>query len=329
METGSTKFMKAIRIHTIGGPEVLTYEDVPRPSAESGEVLVRIHAAGINPADWRGRAGYLELPEELRPKIPRPSIPGSDISGIVEAVGPGVDEFSVGDAVYGLVRFPPYTEKGGGKGYAEYTTAPVTDLALKPATIDHIQAAAVPMAALTAWQLLFDHANLQSGQTVLVNGAAGGVGHFMVQFAKLKGARVIGVASGRHETFLRELGVDQFIDYTSNSVEEVIRDVDLLLDNVGGPNGYRLLDIIKRGGTLIPVNIGNYPPERLAELDVTRKDRQVRSNGAQLSEIGRLIDAGQVRIAIDSVFSLAEASKAHEHGEKGHLQGKIVLRVVD
>jgi NADPH:quinone reductase-like Zn-dependent oxidoreductase len=213
MRTQSIEMMKAIRVHRSGGPEELIYEDVPRPTAGPGEVLIHIHAAGVNPADWRGRAGFPDVPAELRPKIPRPSIPGSDMSGIVAAVGPDVTAFRVDDAVYGLIRFPPFTEKGGGNGYAEYTTAPVTDLAPKPATIDHVHAAALPMAVLTAWQLLYP--DVAPGQTVLINGAAGGVGHLALQLAKLKGAHVIGVASTGHAPFLRELGVDDYIDYTT------------------------------------------------------------------------------------------------------------------
>ena len=327
MSTGTSETMKAIQIYSEGGPEVLVYEDVPRPTAGPGEVLIRVYAAGVNPADWRARAGFPDIPEQFRhaiPHIPRPSIPGLDVSGIVEAVGSDVTEFHEGDAVYGMVRFP-----GGGKGYAEYTTAPVTDLARKPATIDHLQAAAVPMAALTAWQMLY--LDLEAGQTVLINGAAGGVGHFAVQLAKLKGARVIGVAAGRHAAFLRELGVDEFIDYTVAPVEQIVHAIDVVFDTVGGENN-RLLSVLKRGGRFIPINIGNYSAERAFEAGITigtGHQQALQSSGAQLAEIGTLIDAGQIRVVIDTVVPLAEARKAHERGEAGHIRGKIVLRVVE
>jgi len=293
--------------------------------AGPGEVLIRVYAAGVNPADWRARAGFPDVPEKFRsaiPSIPRPSIPGFDVSGIVEAVGSDVTEFREGDAVYSMVRFPH-----GGKGYAEYTTAPVTDLARKPVTIDHLQAAAVPMAALTAWQMLY--LDLEAGQTVLVNGAAGGVGHFAVQLAKVKGARVIGTASGGHAAFLRELGVDEFIDYTVAPVEQVVHDIDVVFDTVGGENN-RLLSVLKRGGRFVPVNIGNYSAERASEAGITigtSHHQALQSSGVQLAEIGKLIDTGQVHVAIDTVVPLAEAHKAHERGEAGHIRGKIVLRV--
>jgi NADPH:quinone reductase-like Zn-dependent oxidoreductase len=323
-----TEMMKAIQIYETGGPEVLLYEDVPRPVAGLGEVLIRVHAVGTNPAEWRGRAGFPDVPEKFRsaiPKVSRPNIPGFDVSGIVEAVGPDVTAFHEGDAVYGMLRFPQ-----GGRAYAEYTTAPVTDLAHKPATVDHIHAAAIPMAALTAWQLLCP--DLEAGQTVLINGAAGGVGHFAVQLAKLKGARVIGVASRRNARFLRELGVDEFIDYTTTSVEQAIHDVDLVFDTVGGEQGDRLISILKRGGRLIPINIGNYSVEHAAEASVimgTSHQRRLFSSGEQLAEIGRLIDAGRLRVVVEKIFPLSEARKAHEFVESHHLRGKMVLRVID
>jgi NADPH:quinone reductase-like Zn-dependent oxidoreductase len=327
MITRTSETMKAIQYYHEGGPEVLVYEDVPRPTAGPGEVLIHVCAAGVNPADWRARAGFPDVPEPFRYAIPHislPSIPGMDASGIVEAVGSDVTAFRQGDAVYGMVRFP-----NGGKSYAQYTTAPVTDLARKPTTIDHLQAAAVPMAALTAWQFLY--LDLEGGQTVLVNGAAGGVGHFAVQLAKLKGARVIGTASGRHAAFLRELRVDEFIDYTVTSVEQVAHDVDVVFDTVGHEN-HHLLAVLKRGGKFIPINIGTVSAEHAAEAGIimgTGQGHMLQSSGVQLAEIGKLIDAGLIRVAIDTVMPLADAHKAHERGEAGHLQGKIVLRVAE
>ncbi len=323
----STETMKAIQVHTFGNPEVLTYDDVPRPVVGPGEVLIRVHAAGVNPGDWKQRSGLENIPEEMRAAYlpPLPYIPGWDVSGVVEKVGPGVGAFREGDAVYGMLRFPSQTASA----YAEYVTAPATDLARKPASIDHVAAAAMPMVALTAWQALFEHAEMEAGQTVLVNGAAGGVGHFAVQLAKARGARVIGVASGRHEAFLRELGVDQYIDYTATAVEKAAQDVDLIIDMIGGENLDRLLDVLKRGGTLIQISGGNYSSEHAAAAGVTVKRMQVRSNGAQLGEIGELVDAGHIRVAIDTVVPLAEAYRAHRRAEEQHIQGKIVLKVVE
>jgi NADPH:quinone reductase-like Zn-dependent oxidoreductase len=334
MQTAIPQTMKAVQIHTYGGPDVLVYEDVPRPTAGPGEVLIRVFAVGVNPPDWYIRSGYANMPEAIRLSLSTrfllPVIPGSDVSGIVEAVGPEVTAFHEGDAVYGLIRFPSGGIPAG--AYAEYITAPVAHLALKPTSIDHLQAAAVPMAALTAWQGIVEHTNLKAGQTVLINGAAGGVGHFAVQLAKAKGAKVIGVASRRHEAFLRELGADEFIDYTTASVEQVAHDVDLVIDTVGTVGENPLLGTLRRGGTLVWIGLRplkNAIATERTEAGVTIEKIQVRSNGAHLAEIGNLIDAGRVRVTIDTVVPLAEARKAHVRGEAGHVHGKIVLRVVE
>ncbi|GHO70400.1 NADPH:quinone reductase [Ktedonobacter sp. SOSP1-52] len=301
------------------------YEEVPRSRVAPGEVLIRIAAVGVNPSDWRTRTGHADIPEDLRP--PRHALPlilGHDVSGIIEAVGPEVTAFHEGNAVYGMIHFP-----GGGGAYAEYVAIDAKDLAPKPVTIDHLQAAAVPTVALTAWQALFVHANLEAGQTILVNGVAGGVGHFAVQLAKAKGARVIGVASGRNAAFLRELGVDHFIDYTATPVEKAAHDVDLVVDTVGGEQGDRLLDVLGRGGKLIAVFLGQYSAEHAAKAGVIAQLFQVRPNAAHLIEIGGLIDAGRVRVAVEAVLPLAQASKAHELSENHHVRGKIVLRVAE
>ncbi|MDF2682352.1 MAG: NADPH-quinone reductase [Brevibacillus sp.] len=335
----STDTMKAIRLHEFGGPEVLRYEEAPIPELKPGEVLVRVHAVGINPPDWYLREGYKDLPPEWRPPVPFPVILGSDVSGVVEAVATDVQGFSVGDEVYGMVRFPSFGESAA---YAEYVAAPASDLAIKPAGIDHVHAAGAPMAGLTAWQFLIELGHNEpnplqpemhrpvplNGKTVLVNGAAGGVGHFAVQLAKWKGAHVIAVASGTHESFLRGLGADEFIDYTKSPPEDVAHDVDLVLDTLGGPTTGRFLRTLKRGGALFPVFLGFSDAEEAAKLGVTVSMTQVRSNGPQLAELGRLLDAGTVRVAIDSTFPLSEARKAHERAAGGHIQGKIVLTVV-
>lgn len=309
--------MKAIRIHAYGGPEVLVYEDAPRPVAGPGEVLVRVHAAGVNPADWRRRTGGFPTDK------PFPLIPGWDIAGVVEAVGPETTAFQEGDAVYGMIRFPQ-----PGSAYAEYATAPTADLAHKPQTIDYIRAAGVPLAALTAWQGMFEHANLAPGQTVLITNASGGVGHLAIQLAKAKGAHVIGVASGRNADFLRELGVDQFIDYTTTPLEKAAQDVDLVFDTVVGENQDRLLTVLKPGGRLVSIVFGQYSAEKAAAAGVTTFNMLVHPDGQQLAEIAGLIDAGRVRVEHDTVLPLSEARKAHERSESHRARGKIVLRVV-
>lgn len=319
------EMMKAVRVHEQGGPEALRYEEAPRPRAGLGEVLVRVHAACLNPPDWYARSGFAQIPEELRPEIGLPFIPGSDVSGIVVEVGAAVGGWEEGDEVFGLVRFPG--NGAGGRAYAEYTTAPAHHLARKPANLSHVEAAGVPMAGLTAYQLLFDHIGLEEGHTVLVNGAAGGVGHFTVQLARSRGARVLAVASGRHEDFLRGLGADEFFDYTRTDVTEKARGVDIVIDTVGGPRGHRFLPVLRPGGVIGPVFLGDYRAERAAELGISLRPAQVHSDGRQMGELAELLERGALRVGIDSVFPLAEAAKAHERAERGHIQGKIVLDV--
>lgn len=341
----TSKHMKAIHQHQFGGPEVLRYEDAPMPELKAGEVLVRVHAVGINPPDWYLRDGYRMLPSEWQPQVAFPVIPGTDISGVIEALAGDVADamsgFAVGDEVYAMVRFPDGLA-GDSRAYAEYVSVPAADLARKPAGIDHVHAAAAPMSLLTAWQFLIalghDAPNpLQpqqhvpvplKGKTVLVNGAAGGVGHLMVQIARWQGARVIAVASGRHEALLRELGVEQFIDYTKSVPEELVRDVDLVIDAVGGPTSSRFLRTLKRGGALFPVfPLGFAGFDEAAERGVTVSATQVRSSGAQLAELAALLDARTIRVVIDSSYPLAEARQAHERAARGNIQGKLVLTV--
>jgi NADPH:quinone reductase-like Zn-dependent oxidoreductase len=333
-----TYTMRAVRLHAHGGPEVLQYDEVPLPEPGPGEVLVRVHAVGVNPPDWYLRGGLTTMPGETESSVTLPVIPGTDVSGVVESVASDVDSLSAGDEVFGLLRFPSFR----GSAYAEYVAAPAADLARKPAGIDHVHAAAMPMAALTAWQFLIDVGHdhpspfqparhrptpLDADTAVLINGAAGGVGHFALQLAKWKGAHVTAVASGTHESFLRELGADQFIDYTKSRPEELAHDIDLVLDTVGGPNSKRFLRTLRRGGSHFPVFPGDFDEAETAKLGVTVSIAQVRSNGAQLAELGRLLDAGTIRVAIDSTFKLADARAAHERAARGHIQGKIVLTV--
>jgi NADPH:quinone reductase-like Zn-dependent oxidoreductase len=333
-----TDTMQAVRLHEFGGPEVLRYEEAPMPTLKPGEVLVRVHAVGVNPPDWYLRDGYKMLPPEWRPSVSFPLILGTDISGVVVAIAPDVQGFAVGEEVFGMVRFPSVGES---RGYAEYVAAPAADLARKPAGLNHVQAAGAPMSGLTAWQYLIELGHTEPnpfqaephrpvplhGKRVLVNGAAGGVGHLAVQLAKWQGAHVIAVASGKHEILLRELGADEFIDYTKTPAEDVVRDVDIVLDTLSGPNTARFLRTLKRGGALFPVFLGFSDVEEAARLGITVSMAQVRSNGQQLAELGRLLEAGTVRVVIDSTFPLAEARQAHERAARGHIQGKIVLTV--
>jgi NADPH:quinone reductase-like Zn-dependent oxidoreductase len=337
----SINMMKAIRQHEFGRPEVLRYEDAPRPELRPGEVLIRVHAVGINPPDWYLRDGYEMLPPEWRPQVTFPVILGTDVSGVVEAVADDVRDFTVGDEVYSMVRFPSGLA-GDSKAYAEYVSAPASEVALKPAGIDDVHAAAAPMSLLTAWQFMIElghnepnplqpHTHVPvplEGKTVLVNGAAGGVGHFAVQLAKWKGARVIAVASGKHEALLRDLGADEFIDYTKAAPEDIVHGVDLVIDAVGGPTTGRFLRTLKRGGALFPIfPLGFSGAEEAEKLGVTVSATQVRSSGPQLAELARLLDAGTVRAVVDSTYPLADARKAHERAASGHIQGKLVLTV--
>jgi NADPH:quinone reductase-like Zn-dependent oxidoreductase len=333
--------MKAVRQHRFGGPEVLVYEDAPAPELKPGEVLIRVRAVGVNPPDWYLRDGYKALPPEWQPKVNIPMILGTDVSGVIEAVAADITAFSIGNEVYSMVRFPTGM-MGDSKAYAAYVTAPAEEVALKPIGIDHVHAAGAPMSLLTAWQFLVDVGHNEpnplqpdkhvpvplKGKRVLVNGAGGGVGHFAVQLAKWKGAHVIAVASGKHEALLRDLGADEFIDYTKIVTEDVVHDIDLVIDGVGGPAAGRFLPILKPGGALFLIfPLGFSSAEEAKQLDITVSATQVRSSGAQLAELARLLDDGTIRVAIDSTFPLAEASKAHARATLGNIQGKIVLTV--
>jgi len=333
--------MKVIRQHEFGGPEVLRYEDALIPRLSPGEVLVRVHAIGLNPPDWYLRDGFKSLPPEWQPQGNFPIILGTDVSGVIELIADDVKNFTVGDEVYSMVRFPEGVF-GDSRAYAEYVSVPASQIALKPTGIDHVHAAAVPMSLLTAWQFMIEQGHdvpnpLQpnphepvplEGKRVLINGAAGGVGHFAVQLAKWKGAYVIAVASGKHEAFLHGLGADEFIDYTKTIPEDVIRDVDLVIDSIGGPTTGRFLRTLKRGGALFPIfGLGTSGGEEARKLGITVSTTQVRSSGRQLEAISNLLDNGTLHVAIDSTFSLADAQKAHERAALGNIQGKIVLRV--
>jgi NADPH:quinone reductase-like Zn-dependent oxidoreductase len=309
--------MRAITQRTLGGPEVLELVDVPQPEPGPTEVLVRAAAAGVNPVDWkvRLRGGFLGDP---------PFTVGWDVAGTVEKLGPGVTRFAVGDRVFGMPRFPKQAAC-----YAEYVTSPSRQLARTPEGLSDVEAAALPLAALTAWQALVEAADVQPGQRVLVLGAAGGVGHFAVQIAKARGAHVIGTARSAKHAFLGELGADEAVDYTEESVEEVVGDIDVVLDLVGDESTTRAVVTLRDGGLFILV-------PSAASLDSLREaagDR-VRLTGilvepdrAGLEAIAGLVESGDLRPHVSATFPLEEAARAHEGGETGRTQGKLVLTV--
>ncbi|MFI6474488.1 NADP-dependent oxidoreductase [Streptomyces sp. NPDC050516] len=311
--------MRAVSPLRWGGPEVLAEIETERPEPSPAEILVRVHAAGVNPADWKVRAsGGLAV-------MGTPPILGWDVSGTVEAVGFGVTLYRPGDEVFGMPRFP---HQAG--AYAEYVTAPARHFVPKPAGIDHIQAAALPLASLTAYQSLVETARLVAGQRVLIHAAAGGVGHLAVQIAKARGAYVIGTASAAKHDFVRGLGADEVIDYTAVDFTEAVRDVDVVLDPIGDAYGSRSLKVLRRGGVL--VSIASPDEDGLlaeaAELGVRAGFTLVEADYAGMRAIAALVEEGRLRAEIDSVFELTDAAKAHEYGERGRTQGKLVLRVV-
>ncbi len=310
----ATPTMRAIQVHRYGGPEELKLEERLRPVPLAGEVLLRVNAAGVNPIDWKIRQGLMQ---GVQP-VTFPYTPGIEAAGVVEAVGPGVTTFKIGQAVYGQVA---------SGAYAEYLSAPAEALALKPESLNFVEAAAVPVGLTTAWRALFDHGNLQAGQRVVIQGAAGGVGLFAVQLAKWKGAEVIGTASPTNLEFVRTLGADMVVDYTMTPLEDVIQDADLVLDGVGGATLLRSLAALKRGGTLI--SIAGPPPQDQAQA---RGIRALMSRGAAsvpFQTLSRLIEEGRLKVTVGKTFALSQARHAHEESQRGHGRGRIVLHIVE
>jgi NADPH:quinone reductase-like Zn-dependent oxidoreductase len=308
--------MKAIRVHEYGGPEVLRYEEAPRPEPGPGEVLVRIRAAGVNPVDWKVREGLRR--EALAYRMP--FVPGWDVSGVVEATGPNVTLLTRGDEVYG---YPSVVRNGA---YAEYAVVPEAELALKPRSVDHVLAASVPIAALTAWQGLFDAGGLRTEQKVLIHGGAGGVGSFAVQLARWKGAFIVATASGRNQEFLRNLGADLTIDYEKTRFDRLVCDADVVFDTIGGDTLKRSWKVLKKGGVLVST-VEKPSAEAAAAHGVRAMLVSTRADTAQLAEIAKLVDAGMVRPIVEAVFPLNEARRAQELSQTGHARGKIVLQV--
>ena len=305
--------MKAVRIHEFGGPEVLRYEDVPIPQPDKGEIRVKVIASGVNPVDWKIRKGFI--------KLPLPMTMGFDISGIVDAIGPKVDKFHLGDQIFAK-ESPPHG------GYAEYTLVNDSHAALKPKSMGFIEAAAIPTAGLTAWQMLFDMAGLKSGQIVLIHGAAGGVGNFALQFAKWKGAYTIGTASGGNMQFLKSLGADEVVDYKALKFEDVVHDVDVVIDTIGGDTFDRSWGVLKPGGFLV-TTVADVQEGAAEAHGVHARRISHQANGGELAQIAKIIDENFVKPVVTMVLPLIEARKAQELSESQHTRGKIVLRVAE
>ncbi|MGW3098349.1 NADP-dependent oxidoreductase [Streptomyces sp. NPDC001102] len=313
----TVKTMRAISQDVLGGPEVLKEVELPRPEPRTNEVLVRVRAAGVNPTDWKHRAtgGFLGEP---------PFVLGWDVSGVVEAVGIGVARFKPGDEVFGMLSYP-----FGHGSHAEYVTGPARWFAHKPASVDHTQAGALPLVSLTAWQALVEYADVQAGQRVLVHAAAGGVGHVAVQIAKARGAYVIGTASaGKHE-FLRGIGADETVDYRETDFTEAVKDVDVVLDTIGGDTSTRSLRVLRPGGivvSILPVGSDDFH-EEAARLGVRSLRMLVDASHSGMTAIAGLVEEGKLRPTIAGTFPLADAAEAHRLGDTGRTTGKLVLTV--
>ncbi|MEH2445631.1 MAG: NADP-dependent oxidoreductase [Nostoc sp.] len=308
--------MKAIRIHAYGGAENLKYDEVPRPEPQAGQVLIQVYAAGVNPIDWKIREGFFQQVYDYS----LPVIAGADVAGVVASVGDGVTTLQPGQAVYGTA------DMALSGAYAEYAVGYADAIAPKPKTLDYIHAASIPIVAITAWQALFDSANLQPGQSVLIHGGAGGVGRYAIQLAKWKKARVIATASAANLDDLRNLGADQAIDYANQPFEQQVKDVDVVLDLIGGETQARSWQIIRPGGVLVST-LGvpeSGIPQGIKAVPVFANLRK----NSQIQEIAQLIDDGQIKASIEQVFELAEAAKAQEVSQHGHPRGKLVLQVV-
>ena len=305
--------MRVIQVHSYGGPEQLKLEQKPRPEPQMGEVLVRVHAAGVNQIDWKIRLGLMK---DFQP-MTFPYIPGLEVAGVVEEVGPGVTAFEIGQAVFGPSARGAYTE---------YITVPAEALALKPEILSFAEAATVSIGATTTWRALFDHGGLTAGQRVLIQGAAGGVGLFAVQLAKWKGAQVIGTTSTANLAFVRGLGADIVVDYTTTPVESVVQEVDLVLDGVGAETFSSSLAALRRGGTLISI-AGPPPKEQAQKYGVRAMMLPSQSASAPLQTFAQLIEEGHLKVTAGKTFPLNEAQQAHEYSQLGHGRGRIVLTV--
>lgn len=309
--------MKAIYLNQKGGAESLVYGDLPRPQPKAGEVLVKVHATAITPTEFQWYPTFQTQNGEPRPF---PVVLSHEFSGVIETLGAGVENFKAGDAVYGL------NDWFSNGAQAKYCVAPATMLAHKPRLLDHAHASVVPISALTAWQGLLERTELQSGQRILIHGAAGGVGIFAVQLARWRGAHVIATASSGNLDFVRRLGAHEAIDYRKTGFEEVVHDVDVVFDAVGGETLARSWNLLKPGGKLVTIATGSAQAD---EQRVRDAFMLVRADSCQLKQIARLIDAGELRIFVEETFPLIKAREAYARAQKGGMRGKIALSMTE
>ena len=310
--------MKAVVIHEYGGPEVLKYEDVPQPEPKQDQLRIHVIAAGVNPVDGMIRSGMFDKEGHRA----FPVILGGDISGVVERVGSNITKFKSGDPVFAYVSL----DNSG--GYAQYAVVTEREAAPKPKSLTYVEAAAVPIVALTAWQALIDTAKLKAGQTVLIHGGSGGVGSFAIQIAKAHGAKVIATASTANQELLKQLGADVAIDYTKQNFENVAKDVDVVLDSIGKDTLARSYGVVKKGGIIVSL-VARPDPAELEKHGIRGEALSVDPNSDELSEIGKLIDEKKINVIVSQTFPLSEARKAQEQVATGHTRGKIVLKVAD
>jgi NADPH:quinone reductase-like Zn-dependent oxidoreductase len=306
--------MKAVTIHEFGGPEELLYEEMPVPEFGPAEILVKVHATSINPVDWKIREGY------TKGKIKFPFILGWDVAGTVEATGSLVSRFKTGDLVFALAEF----NRNGAE--AEYVVVKTDAAARIPSTISTEEAAATPLAALTAWMMLFDKANLQPGQRILIHAASGGVGSFAVQLAKIAGAFVAGTTSDENIDYGKFLGADEVIDYKSEDFSKRLKDYDVVLDTIGGETQKRSFKVLKKGGVLV-TTVQIEDKDLANSYGVTLQSGLVMANGSRLQEIAGLIDEGRLKIFIDKTYDLKEVRAAQEYSQTGKVRGKIIVKV--
>jgi NADPH:quinone reductase-like Zn-dependent oxidoreductase len=314
----ATPTMKAVVIHGYGGPQVLKYEDVRRPEPNEDQLLVRVIAAGVNPVDGMIRSGMFDKEGNRA----FPIILGGDVAGVVEKLGSKVTKFKAGDPVFAYVSLD---DSGG---YAQYALVTEREAAPKPKSLTYVEAAAVPIAGMTAWQALVDTAKLSAGQTVLIHGGSGGVGSFAIQIAKARGAKVIATASTANQEFLKQLGADVAIDYTKQKFEDIAKDVDVVLDSIGRDTLARSYGVVKKGGIIVSL-VARPNQDELQKHSIRGTALNVESTSEQLAEIGELIDARKIKVIVSQTLPLSEAMKAQQQVATGHTRGKIVLKIAD
>ena len=308
--------MKAIVIHEYGGPEVLKYEDIPQPEPKDDQLLIRIIAAGVNPVDGMIRSGMFNGNRAF------PIILGGDVAGVVEKIGSRITKFKVGDPVFAYVSL----DNSG--GYAQYALVREREAAPKPKALTYVEAAAVPIVAITAWQALVDTAKLSAGQTVLIHGGSGGVGSFAIQIAKARGAKVVATASTANQDFLKQLGADVAVDYTKQKFEDVAKDVDVVLDSIGRDTLARSYGVVKKGGIVVSL-VARPKESELEKHGIRGSGLNAEPNSEELAEISKLIDDRKMKVIVSRTFPLSDAMKAQEKVATGHTRGKIVLKIAD